>query len=97
MPLNPSGRVITTPDVLLQELEGDAVLLNLANGQYYGMDENSFLMYRTLISSPSIQTAYKTLLLEYEIDPEQLEADLEQFISSLIDNGLVTHVDDQSG
>lgn len=90
-------RVIKPPDVLLQDLEGEAVLLNLTNGQYYGMDENSHHMYQTLVSSSSIKVAYETLLIEYEIEPEQLEADLEQFVSHLLDNGLLIYADDQSG
>jgi hypothetical protein len=92
-----SGRVIKAPDVLLQDLEGDAVLLNLVNGQYYGLDENSHHMYQTLISSLSFQAAYETLLGEYEIEPEQFRVDLERFVSSLLDNGLVVHADDQPG
>lgn len=87
------GQVVKAPDVLLQNLEGEAVLLNLANGQYYGMDENSHHMYKTLISSPSIQSAFDTLLSEYDIVPEQLHTDLDQFISSLLENGLILYVD----
>src|SRR5687768_4029426 len=47
-----SRPVIKGPDVLLQDLDGEAVLLNLRNGQYYGLDENSYHMYQTLTSSP---------------------------------------------
>ena len=47
-----SRQVIKAPDVLLQDLEGEAVLLNLRNGQYYGMDENSYHMYKPLTSAP---------------------------------------------
>lgn len=90
-------QVLKSPNVLLQDLEGEAVLLNLENGQYYGMDENSYHMYKTLTSSPSVQAAYETLLQEYEIEPGQLRADLEKFLTHLLENGLIVYVDDQTG
>lgn len=84
-----SGRVVKSPDVLLQDLNGEAVLLNLRNGKYYGMDENSFYMYKTLISASSIQTAYESLLQEFDVTPDQLLTDLESFISTLKENDLI--------
>jgi coenzyme PQQ synthesis protein D (PqqD) len=92
-----SRQVIKAPDVLLQELEGEAVLLNLKIGQYYGMDENSYSMYQTLLASESVQAAYETLLQEYEVEPEQLRSDLEKFLAHLLENGLVAYADEQAG
>jgi hypothetical protein len=90
-------QVIKAPDVLLQELDGEAVLLNLKIGQYYGMDKNSYSMYRTLLTSESVQAAYESLLQEYEVEPEQLRSDLEKFLAHLLENGLVVYADKQPG
>jgi len=92
-----SRQVIKSPDVLLQDLEGEAVLLNLVNGHYYGMDENSFQMYKTLTTSSSVGEAYESLLQEYEVEPERLRADLEQFLAHLLENGLLIYADEKSG
>ena len=89
-------RVIRAPDVLLQDLEGEAVLLNLKNGQYYGLDMDSFHMYKTLISSGSLEMAYETLSAEYEVEPGRLKADLDQFFAHLRENGLLLYADDQA-
>jgi hypothetical protein len=89
------GKVITAPDVLLQDLEGEAVLLNLANGRYYGMDENSYHMYKTLLSSGSVQAAYEALSREYEVEPGRLRADLDQFLARLLENGVLLYADEQ--
>jgi hypothetical protein len=85
-----SRQVIKPPDVLLQDLEGEAVLLNLKNGQYYGLDENSFHMYKALISSPSVEAARAVLMHEYDVAPDRLQADLDRFLEHLLENGLIT-------
>ena len=87
-------RVVHGPDVLIQDLEGEAVLLNLTNGQYYGLDKDSYHMYKVLISSASVEAAYASLLQEYEFEPVQLRTDLEKFLAHLFENGLVTYSDD---
>lgn len=92
-----SRRLMSAPDVLLQDLEGEAVLLNLKNGQYYGLDENSFHMYKLLISSDSVEAAYAGLCQEYDVEPEQLRSDLDQFVAHLLENGLLIYADEQPG
>jgi hypothetical protein len=87
--------VTHAPDVLLQELEGEAVLLNLANGQYYGLDEMGYAMYKILVSSSSVRAAYEALLQEYEVEPGQLRSDLDQFLKHLLENGLLIYVDEK--
>ena len=91
-----SRQVVKAPDVLLQDLEGEAVLLNLKNGQYYGMDENSYYMYKALTSSGSVQDAYERLSQEYDVEPGQLRADLDAFLARLLENGLLLYAGEQS-
>ena len=38
MEISTRVKAYVAPDVLVQELEGEAVLLNVKNGQYYGLD-----------------------------------------------------------
>jgi hypothetical protein len=89
-------QVIKAPDVLLQDLEGEAVLLNLANGQYYGLDESSFAMYKTLLSCSSVRAAFENLCQEYAVNPDQLSADLDKFLKDLLENGLLLYADEQT-
>ena len=93
--MSESRQVVKAPDVLLQDLEGEAVLLNLAKGQYYGLDEISYHMYKMLTSSSSVQAVYEALSQEYEIEPGQLRSDLDKFLAHLLENGLVINVDDK--
>lgn len=82
----------TTPadDVLVQMLDGEAVLLNLNTESYFGLDEVGARMWTLLTESDSIQTAYEALLEEYDVTPEQLRADLAALIDRLVEQGLIT-------
>lgn len=96
MPLLDARQVVSAPDVLLQDLEGEAVLLNLANGQYYGLDQASTHMYKTLASSASVRAAYEALLQEYQVEPARLGADLERFLAHLLEQGLLVYAAEQA-
>jgi Coenzyme PQQ synthesis protein D (PqqD) len=82
-------RVVIPPGVLIQELSGEAVLLNLETERYFGLDEMGTCIWKALTGSASIQEAYELLLSEYEVDSEQLRNDLQDLIERLVENGLL--------
>jgi hypothetical protein len=90
-----SRQLIKGPDVIFQDLDGEAVLLNLRNGLYYGLDENSFSMYKILVSSESVEVAFDALCDEYDVEPDQLRLDLDRFLTDLLQNGLVIYADQE--
>jgi hypothetical protein len=82
-------RILVPEDVLVQELEGESVLLNLKSERYFGLDEVGTRMWAVLSNSESIQQAYDVLLGEYEVEPHVLRRDLLNLIDRLIEHGLV--------
>ena len=81
---------VTVPDgVLVRDLAGESVLLNLNSESYFCLDEVGTHMWTVLAASPSIEAAFDTLLIEYEVDPVQLRNDLHNFIEKLVDLGLL--------
>lgn len=89
MILDQREKYIKADAVLVQELDGEAVLLNLKNEMYYGLDEVGYRMYTLITTSPSLQEAYQALLQEYEVEPEQLKQDFDNLIADLIASGLI--------
>ena len=85
----PKGRISIPDGVMVRELEGEAVLLNLNSESYFGLDDIGTRMWMALTESGSIEMAYEALLAEYEVEPEQLRADLGTFIEKLSEASLV--------
>ncbi len=86
-------KVSLSTNVLTQDLAGESVLLNLQTEEYFSQNEVGTKMLLALTESDSIQTAYETLLKEYEVEPEKLKQDLLKFIEKLVKAGIVEITD----
>ena len=84
-----SARLSAPRDVLVSELAGESVILNLKSECYFGLDEMGTRMWNALTTSESIQAAYDGLLAEYDVDAEELRHDLTELIEMLVDQGLL--------
>jgi hypothetical protein len=89
MAISFAQRVVVPDDVLVRELDGESVLLNLATDSYFGLDAVGTDMWRALVGSASIQEAYELMLAEYEVVPETLLRDLAELVEKLQEHGLV--------
>lgn len=85
-----SATVRITPDVLHQELGGETVLLNLANENYFGLDEVGTRVWQVLGETHSASDVVSRLTEEYDVPTEQLRADVSRLISDLAAAGLVS-------
>jgi hypothetical protein len=81
---------ISIPEgVLLRQLSGEAVILNLNTEHYFGLDAVGTRMWVLLSSSPTIESAFNALLAEYAVDADTLRRDLTDFITNLTKHGLL--------
>ena len=73
----PSSASVNVPDgVLVQELQGESVLLNVNTENYYGLDEVGARVWLVFSEAPTIADAIDTLLEEYEVERATLERDV---------------------
>ena len=87
-------RVEVPEGVLIRELQGESVLLNLESECYFGLDEVGTRMWSALASTDSIEAACESLLAEYDVERERLRSDLATFVETLAEEGLVRVVTD---
>jgi hypothetical protein len=78
------------PDVCSRILDGDAVLLDLATGTYFGLDEVGARFWELLGEGGMRLGDIKNKLLdEYEVDEETLVKDLDELVATLETKGLI--------
>ena len=76
-------------DVVFRDLAGEAVILNLAKGTYFGLDSVGTRIWHLMSEHGSTEEVMKALLAEYEVEEGRLRQDLDNLIRQLIDKGLV--------
>jgi hypothetical protein len=84
-----SSKVTVPPDVLINQIDGESVILSLVTESYFGLDETGTRMWSALTTSESVQQAYDKLLAEYDVNADTLRFDLGDLLEKLIEKGLV--------
>ena len=83
------NRAVVPPHVLVRLLDGESVLLNLETERYFGLDSTGTRMWELATTSPTIESAYKKLIEEFEVEPGVLRSHLTDLLSQLKENGLL--------
>ena len=83
-------KITLSPDVISQEVSGETVLLDLEGENYFGLDEVGTRIWQLIKESGDLQAIYDTLLEEYEVEEDRLQADLEALLGEISKLGLVT-------
>ncbi len=78
-----------SPDVVHRELEGEAVLLDLSTGTYFGLNEVGTRIWSSLAEEGDTDRVVRALMDEYEVSEEQLRRDVEALVVQLAEKGLV--------
>ena len=77
-------------DVLFQNLEDGAVLLNINTEQYFGLDEVGTNIWTYLSETESVEETYQILLNEYDVSPQKLKQDLDNLMNELVEHQLIS-------
>jgi hypothetical protein len=77
-------------DVVFRNLEGEAVLLNLQSGTYFGLDPVGTAAWLLVAEDGRLRHVFEQMLREFEVAPEVLEEDLLDLVRRLATEGLVT-------
>ena len=76
-------------EVLVQEVGGEAVLLDLASERYFGLDPVGTRIWQLLADAPALAQVHATLCGEFDAPPERIGEDLRALVGQLSDAGLV--------
>ena len=76
-------------NVVFQVLDGQAVVLNLDSGYYFGLNEVGTRFWQRLGETGSLDTIVEGLLGEFEVERSVLEQDIAELINDLKTRKLV--------
>lgn len=82
-------RVTVPPGVMFRDLDGEAVLLELQTGRYYGLNETGTRMWTLLLEHGRLEPILGVLLDEYEVTEDRLKGELLNFVETLASRRLL--------
>jgi hypothetical protein len=69
--------------------EGRVFLLDTARGRFLGLDDVAAAAWALMMQGLTVTEIARGLSQEYEAEAETIEADVEAFLSSLLESGLI--------
>ncbi len=82
-------RFLVPDSVISRPVDGITVVVDVATGRSFTLDEVGTRVWELLTTMPSAQAAYETLLQEFDADPAQMRDDVERLIDALTTNALI--------
>jgi len=82
-------RLLVPDSVISRPVDGITVVVDVATGRSFTLDEVGTRVWELLTTMPSVQAAYETLLQEFDADPSQMRDDVERLIDALTSHELL--------
>ena len=92
--LSDDVRLRASDDVAARALDGEAVLLDLASGTYFGLNEVGARVWELVEAGTTLGALRSALLDEFEVEEGVLATDLARLLADLEQRGLVRRESD---
>jgi hypothetical protein len=86
-----SGRsvVVVARDQVSCDLAGEAAILNVKNGLYYGLDPVGARIWDLMQEPREVDDIQSMIASEYDVEPERCAQDLADLLQKLLAEGLI--------
>jgi hypothetical protein len=82
-------RVVASRDQVSAQLDGEAVILSLADGVYYGLNPVGASVWTLLEQPRTLAELRDAVVAQYDVDAPTAEADLRALLAEMAGRGLV--------
>ena len=88
MSLSLDDALTMAPDVMFRNLNDEAVLLDLKNGTYFGLNDIGTRIWELILEHGSLSQVRDLILQEFDVDREAVERDLLALAGQLVERQL---------
>lgn len=85
-----SDKVTIPAQVMAREVGDETVILDLANGTYYGLDPVGTRIWQLMVEGQTLTQVCEIMLSEYEVTSEDIERDVLALVQTLLARQLVS-------
>lgn len=88
--MNIDSRLVISPEAVAREVGGETMLLDLASGTYFGLDEVGGRVWQALEDGATLAEACDGIEADFDVSREQLESDVLKLANELLEKSLVS-------
>ena len=88
-PLSTASIVAASKEQVSCDLHGEAAILNVESGVYYGLDPVGARVWGLIQEPRAVSAVRDALLREYDVAPDRCEQDLLALLADLAASGLI--------
>jgi hypothetical protein len=81
--------VVVAQDQVSCDLAGEAAILNIKSGVYYGLDPVGARIWNLIQEPREVAEIQSTITSEYDVEPERCAQDLAELLQKLLAEGLI--------
>ena len=91
MTFDPSDRFSLRDDLVVEKIDDEVVVLDLAGNQYFGLNEVAWLIWQAIDEDDqTLGEIVASMAASFEIDEQQARGDAEAFLEQLVDAELAS-------
>ena len=94
--ISESSTVVVTKDQVSCDLSGEAAILNLKSGVYFGLNTVGASIWKLIQEPRSVKEIQEAIQEEYEVEPDQCERDVLELLQELSLHELIQIVDEKN-
>jgi len=84
-----ASTIKVVPDHVYADMAEEAVVLNVKNGVYYGLDAIGATIWKFVQTGATVEQVVNAVTSEYDVDKEQCERDMIGFFTNMESYGLI--------
>ena len=88
--MNLTDKVIIPAQVMARAVGDETVILDLANGIYYGLDPVGARIWQLMDEGQTLVQVCEVMLSEYEVTREDIERDVLSLVQTLLERQLIS-------
>jgi len=81
--------IVAVKDQVSCNLAGEAAILNIKSGVYYGLDPVGARIWSLVQDPRTVEDVRSAIIDEYDVEPERCERDLMGLLEKLLAEGLI--------
>ena len=76
-------------EVAAKVMDGEAIMINIANGMYYSMDKVGGMIWGLIEGRHSAEEIVAEITAQYQVAPEQAQSDVDRLVAELLQENLI--------